>query len=175
MRRSLRWLTSLFGARADARERQEQDLKDELAFHFNTEVERRVAMGQSPADALASAKRDFGNVPLVEDVTRDMWGWSAQDYKLGIRMLVKYPGLTVAGGLALAIAIGLGAGWYDLSQQLIRPALPLPDGTRLIEIEMANVADERGRTAAAARLRQLAARPAIGRRTSARTGQSSAT
>ena len=29
-------------------------------------------------------------------------------------MLLKYPGLTIAGGLALAIAIGVGAGWYDL-------------------------------------------------------------
>jgi hypothetical protein len=34
-----------------------------------------------------------------------------QDYKLGFRMLVKYPGLTLAGGLALANAIGIGAGW----------------------------------------------------------------
>ena len=34
-----------------------------------------------------------------------------QDYKLGIRMLLKYPGLTIAGGLALAIAVAIGAGW----------------------------------------------------------------
>ncbi len=34
-----------------------------------------------------------------------------QDYRLGFRMLLKYPGLTLAGGLALAIAIGVGAGW----------------------------------------------------------------
>lgn len=120
------------------RERQEQDLKDELAFHFNTEVERRVAAGQSPPEALASAKRDFGNVPLVEEVTRDMWGWSAQDYKLGLRMLMKFPGLTVAGGLALAVAIGIGAAWYDVSEQLMRPTLPLPDANRLIEIEVSN-------------------------------------
>ena len=33
-----------------------------------------------------------------------------QDYKLGLRMLLKYPGLTIAGGLALAFAIGVGAG-----------------------------------------------------------------
>jgi hypothetical protein len=30
--------------------------------------------------------------------------------KLGVRMLLEYPGLTIAGGLALAIAIGIGAG-----------------------------------------------------------------
>jgi len=32
-----------------------------------------------------------------------------QDYKLGIRMLLKYPGLTIAGGLALTIAITICA------------------------------------------------------------------
>jgi predicted permease len=69
-----------------------------------------------------------------------------QDYKLGLRMLVKHPGLTIAGGLALAIAIGIGAGWYDLSRDLFRPTLPLPGGERLVEIEMRDAAgggDER--------------------------------
>ena len=61
-----------------------------------------------------------------------------QDYKLGVRMLLKYPGLTVAGGLALAIAIGIGAGWYDLSGDLFRPKLPLPGGDRIVEVEMRN-------------------------------------
>lgn len=69
-----------------------------------------------------------------------------QDYKLGFRMLVKYPGLTVAGGLALAIAIGVGAGWYDLAGDLFRPAIPLPNGDRIVEVEMrdaASAGDER--------------------------------
>jgi predicted permease len=61
-----------------------------------------------------------------------------QDYKLGIRMLVKYPGLTVAGGLALAIAIGIGAGWYDLWGKLLWPRIPLPDGDRIVIIETHN-------------------------------------
>lgn len=120
------------------RDRREQDLKDELAFHFSAEIERRTADGQSPADALASAKRDFGNVPLVEEVTRDMWGWSTQDFTLGLRMLAKHPGLTIVGGLALAIAIGLSAGWYDFSRQLFHPHIPLPDGDRLVQFEAVN-------------------------------------
>ena len=55
-----------------------------------------------------------------------------QDYKLGVRMLLKYPGLTIAGGLALAIAIGIGAGWYDLADKLLWPSIPLPEGDRVV-------------------------------------------
>lgn len=61
-----------------------------------------------------------------------------QDYKLGLRMLLKYPGLTIAGGLALAIAIGIGAAWFDLTGELLRPRLPLPGGDRIVEVEMRN-------------------------------------
>jgi predicted permease len=62
-----------------------------------------------------------------------------QDYKLGIRMLLKYPGLTLAGGLALAIAIGVGAGWYDILGKIFAPTIPLPEGDRLVTIETQNV------------------------------------
>jgi hypothetical protein len=58
-----------------------------------------------------------------------------QDYKLGLRMLRKYPGLTLAGGLALAVAIGVGAGWYDLTGKLMAPTIPLPDGDGIVLIE----------------------------------------
>ncbi|HTH02644.1 MAG TPA: hypothetical protein VL882_20355, partial [Vicinamibacterales bacterium] len=61
-----------------------------------------------------------------------------QDYKLGVRMLLKYPGLTTAGGLALAIAIGVGAGWYDLWGKLLWPTIPLPDGDHIVIIETHN-------------------------------------
>src|SRR6185436_10256717 len=61
-----------------------------------------------------------------------------QDYKLGVRMLLKYPGLTLAGGLALAVAIGVGAGWYDVSGKILAPTIPLPEGERLVLIETQN-------------------------------------
>ena len=73
-------------------------------------------------------------------------GMSWLDVKLGLRMLVRYPGLSLAGGLALAIAIGIGAGWYDLTGDVLRPTLPLHEGDRIVEVEMRNSAaseDER--------------------------------
>ena len=66
-----------------------------------------------------------------------------QDYKLGVRMLLKYPGLTIAGGLALAIAIGIGAGWYDLWGKMLWPRIPLPDGDRIVNIETQNALTNR--------------------------------
>ena len=61
-----------------------------------------------------------------------------QDYKLALRMLLKYPGLTIAGGLALAVAIGIGAGWYDLTGKLMAPVIPLPEGHRIVTIDTQN-------------------------------------
>jgi putative ABC transport system permease protein len=58
-----------------------------------------------------------------------------QDYKLGVRMLLKYPGLTLAGGLALTIAIGIGALWYDVTGKVLSPSIPLPGGDRLVTID----------------------------------------
>jgi putative ABC transport system permease protein len=66
-----------------------------------------------------------------------------QDYKLGVRMLLKYPGLTIAGGLALAIAIGIGAGWYGLAGKMMWPTIPLPDGDRIVIIETHNALTNR--------------------------------
>jgi predicted permease len=66
-----------------------------------------------------------------------------QDYKLGLRLLLKFPGLTVAGGLTLALAIGIGAGYYDLMGKVAFPTIPLPDGDRLVAIDTQNVLTNR--------------------------------
>ena len=67
-------------------------------------------------------------------------GISWLDFQLGVRMLIRYKGLTLAGGLALAVAIGLGAGWYDVMRDQLHPILPVPDGDRLVEVEVRNAA-----------------------------------
>lgn len=61
-----------------------------------------------------------------------------QDFRLGARMLLNYPGLTLAGGLALAIAIGIGSGWHYFFGTLLSPTIPLPEGDRLVLVETRN-------------------------------------
>ena len=56
------------------------------------------------------------------------------DFKLGARMLVKYPGLTVLGGLAMAFAIFVGAAAFEFTSQVLNTDLPLPEGDRVVGI-----------------------------------------
>lgn len=70
---------------------------------------------------------------------------SSLDFKLGFRMMVKHPGLTLVGGLALTVAIGLSAAWFEFTRDMLDPALPLADGERIVVIEnrdLANAAAE---------------------------------
>ena len=60
---------------------------------------------------------------------------SLLDVKLGARMLVKHPGLTVVGGLGMAVAIAIGAGFFDLMEELDSP-LPFDEGERIVAIEV---------------------------------------
>ena len=65
----------------------------------------------------------------------------ALDVKLGVRMLVRYPGLTVVCGLAMAFAIAVGAGTFQFITDRIHPSLPLSDGERVIGINYWNRAE----------------------------------
>jgi putative ABC transport system permease protein len=56
------------------------------------------------------------------------------DLKLGARMLVKYPGLTVIGGLAMAFGIWFGAVAFQMFGVISSTKLPLPDGDRIVKI-----------------------------------------
>ena len=58
-------------------------------------------------------------------------GWS-MDLKLGARMLVKTPGLTVIAVIALAVAIGAGAAYLEFVNDFFRPTLSFAGGDRLV-------------------------------------------
>ncbi len=88
----------------------------------------------------ASVWRALARAPRVP-------GISWLDLKLGLRMLVKYPGLTLVGGLAMAFAICAGTVIFEMSTVFVRPTLPLPAGERIVQIRnwdvVANRPDQR--------------------------------
>jgi predicted permease len=64
---------------------------------------------------------------------------SSLDWKLGARLLVKYPALTVIGGLALAAAIAIGVVGIELADELLYKRLPFDEGERIVRLETQDV------------------------------------
>jgi putative ABC transport system permease protein len=56
------------------------------------------------------------------------------DFKVGLRMLARYPGLTVVGTIAMAVAIALGSLYFEALNKWQNPKLPIRDGNRVISI-----------------------------------------
>lgn len=61
------------------------------------------------------------------------------DFKLGARMLRKYPGLSLIGGLAMAVAIAVGTAAFAFFYSHLDSDLPLPEGDRIVALENWNV------------------------------------
>lgn len=64
---------------------------------------------------------------------------SALDLRLGLRMLVKHPGLTLVGGLGMAVSIAIGAGSFAFFHSHLYPRVPLEEGERIVALENRDV------------------------------------
>jgi predicted permease len=118
----------------------------EIDFHVDMETERLVREhGLDAVEARRRALVAFGGVERHKEELRDGRGraWFdafSLDLKLGGRMLVKYPGLTIVGGLAMAFAICVGTVIFQVLTLLLSPTLPLPEGERIVHIQNWDVA-----------------------------------
>src|SRR5262245_26834493 len=65
------------------------------------------------------------------------------DWKLGARLLLKYPALTIIGGLSLAGAIAIGAVGIEVADELLYKRLPFDDGGRVVNLETQDTAASR--------------------------------
>ena len=120
--------------------RAESDLVREINAHLQLLEDRFVAQGMTPEDARYAARRAFGGVERAKEHQRDARSFGSidawrLDLKLGFRMLVKYPGLTLVGGLGLAVAIAIVATSFALVYGAIHPTLPLDEGERIVGLE----------------------------------------
>lgn len=58
------------------------------------------------------------------------------DFKLAGRMLARYPGFTVIATMALAVAIALGAFYFEVLNKWQNPRLPIPDADQVVSIRV---------------------------------------
>jgi len=121
------------------RKSREEDLEEEVQSHLRMDERERMAQGESAGQARTAALREFGNVGLVKEVTRDMWGWRwletlRQDVRFAMRMLRRSPGFTAVAVLSLALGIGANTGVSSLINTLMLRLLPVRDPESLVEL-----------------------------------------
>jgi predicted permease len=116
------------------------ELEDELRSHLEMAARERVDRGDDAEDARRAARREFGNVSLVTEVTRDTWGWRwpgdmVEDAHYGIRTLRKNPGFTSIAILTLALGIGANTAIFSMINAALLRALPVRDSNELVLFE----------------------------------------
>jgi predicted permease len=124
-----------------------EELDEELRFHMEQRTRDYVDRGMNPDSARHAAAERFGDARRVRDACapmlaaehataarRTFWRVSWLDVKLGLRMFIKYPGLSLVSVIGMAVAIAIGAGYFTVLGTWLDSSLPLPEGNRIVSI-----------------------------------------
>src|SRR6266404_1179061 len=122
--RRLRWLTQ--------RSRKEAELREELEFHLEEEAERHQAEGLAQEQSRWLARRELGNLTLVQEDTRAIWGWTileqlGQDLRYAFRTMSANRLFTLLVITSLALGIGANTAIYSFMDAILLRSLPVSD------------------------------------------------
>jgi predicted permease len=114
-------------------------LDEEIQAHLAMAARDRIAQGDRPHAAELAARREFGNRTLVQEATREMWGWNSlerlwQDVRYALRGMRRTPGFTAVAVVSLALGIGANTAIFSLINTLMLRMLPVEHPGQLVEL-----------------------------------------
>lgn len=118
------------------------DLSVSIREHIEEKIEDLMESGMSRAQAEQAARREFGNVTVIEERSRQVWQWPTlesilSDIRLALRRLRKSPGFAATVILTLAIGIGANTAVFSVINSILIKPLPYPGSDRLVAIWLA--------------------------------------
>ncbi len=130
------WLPGIF-----RRNKLYGDLAEEMRLHLEERTQQFMGEGMSRKEAEQAARRAFGNAPLLEERSREVWQLPlveslGTDLKLVFRRLRKSPGFAATVILTLAIGIGANAAVFSVLNSVLFKPLPYPDAEQLVAVRL---------------------------------------
>jgi predicted permease len=127
-------LSRLFG-----RNRRYHDIDVSISEHIQERADELEAEGMPRKQAEQAARREFGNVALLQQHSREQWQWRAlesllSDLKFTLRRIRKSPGFALTVLLTLAIGIGANTAVFSVVDGVLLKPLPYPDSNQLVAL-----------------------------------------
>ena len=121
------------------RKKREEELGEEVRSHLEMAARERLERGETEKEAGRAALREFGNVGLVKEVTRDVWGWkwlrdAADDARYGLRMFLKNPGFAAVAISSLALGIGATTAVFSVVYGVLVNPYPYANSDRMVHL-----------------------------------------
>ena len=133
------------------REKAEVDLREELQFHLQNQIDEYLAGGMDAQEARRAAFRSLGGVEQVKEECREARKMNlvenfTRDVRFGLRTLRRSPGFTALVILLLTLGIGANAAVFSWVEGLLLRPYPLVAHQERLVALAGTVGDERDET-----------------------------